>query len=753
MHDNPFEERLLVIAEKPSVAMTIAATLGCTKKKDGYLEGPDCVVSWCFGHLAEYALPETYDEKYAKWSLDDLPIIPDRWKLVVPGDKAKQFRVLCNLLNNRNENKGHPFDYVVNCADPGREGEAIFNRVYELSGSTLPVKRLWVSSMEDDAIMNGFLDLRDASEFKNLGDAAVCRAQADWLVGMNASRAYTKVYNYRLSVGRVQTPTLAMLVDRCSQIDHFEKTQYYVTHLLVDNLGKTIDAVSEHFTEQEEANRLAGICKGRMATIPSIERQTNTIAPPKLYDLTTLQRDANRLFGMTAGTTLQCAQTLYENKLITYPRTDSNYLTDDMGQTALEVLNTCIEAFPFLEHGSAGADTSGTAGSGAVSSGIGRPDAAIRKLLNSRKVTDHYAIIPTKMIAKADLSGLTADQKRILVMIAARLACATAPKHVYETVKATFLCCGYPFTAYGRSVKEEGWKAIDASMRACLHASADDDTNEQSGSKENGSGTQDLSSLYQGAQFAPVSTGVTDHWTKPPKQYTEDTLLHAMEKAGTAEMEEDVERKGLGTPATRASVIDKLVFSNYVRRDKRQLIPTEAGKQLVAVLPEYLKSAQMTADWENRLLMIERGQYDAAAFMAGIKEMLLKMLEECRQIDEKERTRFGGSTDSANARGGGRPGRESLGKCPACGAPVYEGEKNFYCSDRDCRFVLWKESRYLSRMRAHLTAGMVRDLLKNGRTTVRNLYSPKKDKFYTADILLEWKDSKTVYRLDFPPFN
>ena len=353
MCKNPFEERFLVIAEKPSVAMTIASVLGCKRKRDGYLESPDGAVSWCFGHLAEYAMPEAYDENYRKWSLENLPIIPDQWKLIVQSDKAKQFKVLCNLLNNRmgaGSDSGYssaPFDYVVNACDAGREGELIFNRVYELSGSRLPVKRLWISSMEDDAIMEGFMNLKDAAEYRNLSDASVCRAQADWLVGINASRAFSTVYDCRLSVGRVQTPTLAMLVERGNQIDNFEKEQYFITHLLVDSMGKTIDAVSEHFTDREEANRLTGICNGRAATVPSIERRTKTVRPPKLYDLTTLQRDANRLFGLTAGTTLLCAQALYESKLITYPRTDSRYLTDDMGQTASDVLKACLP-FYFL---------------------------------------------------------------------------------------------------------------------------------------------------------------------------------------------------------------------------------------------------------------------------------------------------------------------------------------------------------------------------------------------------------------------
>ena len=764
MYENPFEERFLIIAEKPSVALTIAAVLGFKEKKDGYVEGPDGYVTWCLGHLAEYAMPEAYDVRFKKWSLDTLPIIPDKWQLVVPKDKEKQFRVICSLLKKAEQTRapgwtGSPVT-VVNACDAGREGELIFNRVYELSGCTLPVKRLWISSMEDDAIFQGFLDLKDSSELRNLAAASVCRAQADWLIGMNASRAFTKVYDYRLTVGRVQTPTLAMLVKRGDEITGFQKTQYFITHLMVDSMGHTIDAVSEHFQDREEANRLAGICNTRVASVSSLDRQTRTAAAPKLYDLTSLQRDANRLFGMSASKTLSCAQNLYENKLITYPRTDSRFLTDDMEKTALDVISACRKSFPFLN----------------------LPETNVQRLLNRKKVSDHHAIIPTVRIRNSDLSQCSAEEKYILIMLATRLICASGKDHVYESVKASFYCGGYTFTAAGRSVKEVGWKAVDAAMRRYCKIGSDAGKNETAsgipdrklkddkweqhgiemageesgigaGADNDSTGFQDLSSLYKGAQFMPVQTRVTDHWTQPPKQYTEDTLLHAMETAGASEMSDDVERKGLGTPATRAAIIDKLVASNYITRNKRQLIATDAGKQLVSVLPEYLKSAQMTADWENRLLQIERGQYNSQAFMDGITQLINRMLQDCRQIDEGEKKRFAYNDNTSGGTRMGRPGRESLGKCPVCGSPVYEGGKNFYCSDRNCRFVLWKQNRYLDRMRTSLNARMVKDLLANGRTHVKNLYSVKKDKYFAADLIMEWASDKATFGLEFPRHN
>lgn len=708
MYQNPFTDRFLVIAEKPSVARTIAEVLVCEERKDGYLEGTDCVVSWCFGHLAEYAMPETYDEKYRKWSLEALPIIPERWKLVVSGDKASQFKILKDLLSNKE------FSYVVNACDAGREGELIFNRVYELSGSKMPVKRLWISSMEDSAIREGFKALKGAEDYQNLANASVCRAQADWLVGMNASRAFTKVYDYRLSVGRVQTPTLAMLVDRESAITVFQKEQYFITHLLVESQGKMIDAVSEHFASRDEANRLAGMCDGRSALITSLDRQMKTVAPPKLYDLTTLQRDANRLFGYTAAKTLECAQSLYENKLITYPRTDSYYLTDDMEQTAKKVIAVSKKVFPFLDSDSVD---------------------EISTLLNSKKVSDHHAIIPTVELQKRNLTKCTAEERNVLVLIATRLICAAGKRHVFETVKAQLQCCGYSFSAAGKSVKAAGWKAMEEAMKKHCHADSD---KEGSGPDALGE-EQDFSSLYQGAQFLSAHTKVSEHWTQPPKHYTEDTLLAAMERAGSSEMEADVERKGLGTPATRASTIDKLIQSGYAIRRKKQVIPTDAGKQLISVLPEYLKSAKMTSDWENQLLMIERGQYDSRSFMDGIKGMLRQMLEECRQIDDKERKRFGTRKD-----------RESIGSCPVCGSHVYEGKQNFYCESRECRFVLWKENRYLEKMKKKLDTKMAKDLLAKGKTRVKDLYSEKMDRLFTADLIMEWKDGRAMFSLDFP---
>ena len=768
---------LLIVTEKPSVAKSIASALGVKEngKHDGYIEGfadyfgYTVWVTWCLGHLVQMSYPEAYDPKYAKWKLEDLPLLPEEFMYEVIPEKKKQFQIVTKLMNSVGKTEKDkkekstlsntdkflvPFSTVVNACDAGREGELIFHRVYELSGTRLPVKRLWISSMEDDAIMEGFLNMKNGSEYKNLADASVCRAQADWLVGMNASRAFTKAYDHRLTVGRVQSPTLAMVVKRGEEIAGFQKQQYFITHLMVDSMGKTIDAVSEHFTEREEANRLAGTCRGRMASVTSIEKKTRSILPPLPYDLTSLQRDANRLFGLGASKTLACAQSLYENKLITYPRTDSRYLTDDMEKTALDVASACRKAFPFLTAREQQAVSAGTSQNAGYAGSSGKPD--VKRILDSKKVSDHHAIIPTIMVRNADLSERSGDEIKVLTLIAARLLCSIGKRHVYESVKASFLCCGYTFTASGKNIKNMGWKETEAAMLRHWKDSVEnagrkkpgDSMDEGQAADEKDPDSQDLSSLYRGAQFVSPQTKVTEHWTQPPKEYTEDTLLHAMETAGASEMEDGVERKGLGTPATRASIIDKLTSSGYIQRSGRHLTATDAGRQLAAALPEYIRSPRMTADWENMLLQVERGQYDSHAFMDGITQMVCRLVQDCRELGEEEKKRFGVHAEIAGDDGGS--GRESLGNCPVCGSPVYEGSRVFHCADKDCSFVLWKKNRFLDRVKTTLTVSMVKDILAGGRTHVRGLYSSKKDKYFSADLVMKWVDGRASYRLEFP---
>ena len=692
----------LVISEKPSVAQSIAKVIGAYKKEDGYLSGRDCLVSWCLGHLAEYAMPERYDEKYEIWSFDDLPIIPDKWKLEVAKDKKAQFAVLKKLLT-RND-----LEYVVNACDAGREGELIFKRVYDLSGSSIPVKRLWISSMEDKAILDGFAHLKSGKDYKNLADASVCRAQADWLVGMNATRAYTKTYNHRLTVGRVQTPTLAMLVERGEEIQNFQKKQYFIAHIQTDDL----DAVSGHISDRQEAERIADLCDGKTATVQNVKKEPKAVNPPKLYDLTTLQREANRLFGFTAKQTLDHAQSLYEKKLITYPRTDSQFLTEDMEESAKTIIGTIKSMLPFLYDNGFPVD--------------------LKRVLNSKKVSDHHAIIPTAEIGKVKESDLTTEEWKILMMVATRLVCATSDKYQFIAVKAEIVCCDQVFTITGRTVTSPGWRVCEEAMKGYFKAEEETDDGEEAAS---------IPELTEGQMIPGVKGRVTEHWTKPPKAYTEDSLLAAMERAGNADMDDDVERKGLGTPATRASIIEKLISSGYAVRKKRQIVATEGGAKMTALMPDYLKSVQMTADWENRLLRMERGETTAEAFMKDIYALIDRILVSCKEVPEEMRKRYAETNNRS---------KEEIGKCPVCGSSVREGKDKFFCSNRDCSFALWKENRFLTSMKKSVSKKMAAELLAKGKTHVKDLFSAKTGKTFEADLLMTVNDGKVSFSLEFP---
>lgn len=685
----------LVLGEKPSVAQALAKVLGVRQRKDGYLEGNGWIVSWCLGHLAEYVPPEAYDEKYRKWEFSDLPILPGDWKLAVAKDKKKQFEVLKMLLNRSD------VDYVVNGCDAGREGELIFKRVYDLSGSRLPVKRLWISSMEDSAIREGFAHLRDGAEYRNLCEASVCRAKADWLIGMNATRAFTTKYYKRLVVGRVQTPTLSMLVERENQINHFQKEKYFNVHLDCDGL----EVMKEKIFDQTEAQRIKTACNGASAVVETVASAEKSVNPPKLYDLTTLQRESNRYYGYTAKETLDFTQSLYEKKLVTYPRTDSQYLTEDMGQTAGRVIRLVCEIFDFDSAYPTEPDT--------------------KRVMDNKKVSDHHAIIPTAEMESARLSELSRGERDILLLVAARLLCATAQKHIFTETEVTVSCAGEHFTAKGKTIRESGWKAVEEAFR-------------QMQGLKNSSGVEGaaLPPVAEGMVFENAAAGVTEHFTSPPKPYSEDTLLSAMETAGNKEFDDGTEKKGLGTPATRAGILEKLVSSGYAVRKGKQILPTADGVDLISVLPEYLKSAAMTAEWENRLLLMEKGQLDSGTFLCGITELVDKMLAECRELPAEETSRF-------------HP-REEIGKCPVCGKPVYEGKKNFYCSDRECSFALWKENRYLSGMRKQIDRKMAEDLLREGRTHVTDFYSQKTGRTFPADLFMEAQDGRANFHLEFP---
>ena len=685
----------LVIAEKPSVARSIAAVIGAGEKQNGYWQGGGYLVSWCIGHLVSFAEAGQYDEKYCKWRYEDLPILPQPWQFIVPDEKKQQFEVLRALLNRPD------VDSVTAATDAGREGELIFRFVYQMAGCTKPVKRLWISSMEDAAIREGFANLCPDSDYDALYQSALCRAKADWLVGINATRLFSVLYHKTLTVGRVQTPTLKMLVDRDAKILRFQKERYYTVGIQSGSLK----ADSGRIASMDEADTLKNACAGASAICSSVKREKKTEQPPKLYDLTTLQREANRLFGFTAKQTLDYAQQLYEKKLLTYPRTDSQYLTEDMGQTAQHLVSDLLGLLPFAQ----GLDLTPEVG----------------RILNSKKVSDHHAIIPTSEFVKQGFTGLAESECKLMNLVCSKLLCAIAAPYEYETVTAVFSCAGNEFTAKGKTVLVPGWKEIDQRFRSTLKADGEEETET----------LNTLPELTEGQSYSVVSD-ISEHFTSPPKAYTEDTLLSAMERAGTEDMPENAERKGLGTPATRAAILEKLVQMGFVQRKGKQLVPTKDGINLAVVLPESLTSPVLTAEWENRLTEIAKGNADADEFMAEIEAQVRQLVKTYSCISADKQNLF-------------QSKRVIIGKCPRCNENVYEGKKNFYCGNRSCQFVMWKNDRFFEQRKKAFTPKIAAALLKNGKAKVKGLYSEKTGKTYDATVLLADTGGKYVnYRVE-----
>ena len=664
----------LVIAEKPSVAKSIADVLGALDRQDGYFEGGGYLVSWCVGHLIELAEPESYGEQWKKWTYESLPVNPEHWQYEIKEDTKEQYDVLYGLLHDSR------VDEVVCATDAGREGELIFRLVYNMASCKKPMKRLWISSMEESAIREGVENLKPGSDYDHLYHSALCRQEADWLVGINGTRLFTVLYGGKvLKVGRVQTPTLAMLVEREAKIMNFKKEQYFMAHILCGG----VDAVTERIDNKTEAENVAGACRNGQALVTSVEKEEKTVSPPKLYDLTTLQRDANRLFGFTAKQTLEYTQSLYEKKMCTYPRTDSQYLSDDMEQTAGNVIEAIFSSILFEENR------------------MFNPD--IKRVLNSKKVTDHHAIIPTMEIAKADLAALPETERKILSLVANRLLCATGEKHLYETVKAELSCGGYTFTTSGKSVLKNGWKDFEDAFKRSFKATEE---KEQEDKK--------LPELSEGQTFDGVQTKISEHYTTPPKHFTEDSLLSAMERAGNEDMSDDVERKGLGTPATRADIIEKLVKDGFVKREKKQMLPTEDGMKLITVLPDVVKSSKLTADWENALTLVAKGEMEREDFMADIETMVSDLIHTYHEVSDEQKKMFAQE-------------QKVLGKCPNCGGEVVKGKYGAFCKNK-CGMNV---SRIMG---VALSDEQVESLLAGKKTLLKGITS-KAGKKYDAYII------------------
>lgn len=685
----------LIICEKPSVGITIASALGIKTKKDGYMESADFLVSWCIGHLAELSQPSCYGKCYEKWSLEALPILPETWQLTISKDKEKQFSVLKALLFRNDVTE------VINACDAGREGELIFRFVMEKAGCKKPVKRLWISSMEESAIRKGFENLKDGKEYDSLYQSALCRAKADWLVGINATRLFSLLYNHTLNVGRVQSPTLKMLVERSEAITNFKKEKYYHVRLILDGA----EAVSERFSSKKTAEKTAESCKGKTAVCTFVTSEKKETLPPKLFDLTSLQKEANRIFGYTAKQTLDLAQSLYEKKLLTYPRTDSNYLSDDMKETADKVILMLLSKLSFMQ------------------SIEFTPE--ITRFLNSKKVSDHHAVIPTMEFQKMELSLLPESERNILFLVSARLLIASASSHVYETVTATFSCEDHTFTAKGKTVLSSGWKDIERRFLMSLKEKQDKEDEKEKA----------LPAFCEGERFDSFPIKVTEHDTLPPKAYTESTLLSSMEHAGNKETTEAAERKGLGTPATRAGIIEKIIKAGFVTRKGKQLIPTKDGMNLISILPETLTSPLLTAEWENELSRIAKGEADADSFMEKI-EALTKELIENVDAEKAKPELF-------------KQEKTVIGLCPRCKNPVYEGKKNYYCSNRDCRFSMWKNDRFFEDRKITFTPKIAKALLKDKTVKVKDIYSHKTGKTYDGNVVLcDTKDKYVNYRIE-----
>lgn len=689
-----------VVTEKNSVARSVAAVLGASEKKKGYLKGNGYWVSWCVGHLVELAAPSVYDEKYAKWRTEDLPILPVNWQFSVIESTKAQFNVLRTLMNDSRVTS------IVCATDAGREGELIFRLVYSLCGCTKPVERLWISSLEDAAIAEGFRNLRPASEYDSLYHAALCRAQADWLVGINATRLFSTRYHQLLNIGRVMTPTLALLVEREAQIQAFRSTPFYTVQL---DCG-LLSAISERLTERAEAERIAALCDGKEARISKLEQKERLEQPPRLYDLTSLQRDANRLLGYTAQQTLDYAQSLYEKKLASYPRTDSRYLTSHMENSTRMLVEQTVKVLPLRKDGMFSCN--------------------VDQIIDNGKVTDHHALIPTARIAGYDLLSLPAGERSLLTLLMVRLLCAVGkPCRIHETA-VTLECEGGSFFLKGRQIMDMGWKSMEKVCRNALKSAPVEET-----------AMRELPPLNDQMTFLPVKTSIQEGKTSPPRFYTEATLLSAMENAGAGETPDDAERKGLGTPATRAGIIEKLVKTGQIERKKGKkgyvLLPTQKGVSLITVLPEELQSPLLTAEWEQKLKQIEKGEIEPGAFMEEITDMVRKLVRHGCPVPESS-VLFTEKT-------------KSIGVCPRCGSAVVERPKGFLCSNRDCRFALWRQNPFFAAKKKELTAAIASALLKEGRVFVKGLYSPKTGKTYDAAIVLDDSGGQYVnFKLEFP---
>ncbi len=702
----------LVVAEKPSVARDLANALGNHRREKGALTGDGWTVTWAIGHLAELAPPDAYGEEYKRWRLETLPIVPEKFKVRVNAKTREQFGVVKNLMRSARVTE------VVNACDAGREGELIFSYLYELSGCKKPVRRLWVSSLTPEAIREGFASLRDGREMKPLEDAARSRGEADWIVGMNATRAYSTRFGRPgnvLSVGRVQTPTLKLLVDREGEIENFKSEKFWTVYARFAREGATYDGVwfkdkQNRLKEKEAAERIAEKVRGGVGVIQKAEKKTATEKPPLLYDLTELQRNANAKYGFTAERTLRAAQALYEErKLITYPRTSSRYLSKDMVGTLkkrVEAAGALPDLAPFAEEL------------------LALPKLPVNKrIVDDSKVTDHHAIVPTNKKSSGDLPP---DEARIHDLVARRFLAVFFPPARFENTTVVTAVDGETFLSRGRVVLDAGWRRLYPDGVG--------------GKKEKELPV--LPPIEKGQEWLVSKVAVKEGETKPPPRYSESALLGAMETAGKfiedEELRQAMKESGLGTPATRAATIERLLKVGYLVREKKMLAPTEKGRALIGLLGESpLSSPELTARWEERLARMEKGAGSREDFMADISGFASTLVEEVRAKE--------GEKVAAPAKPGGNGGKSSepLGACPKCGSPVVETKKAYGCSawKSGCKFAIWKT---ISGKR--ISVPQAKQLLTKGRTGQLKGFKSKAGKSYAAALVL---DPEHKVRLEF----
>lgn len=626
----------VVVAEKPSVARSIAGVIGANVSKDGYIEGNGYIVTWCYGHLVELAYPEEYNEQWKQWKLESLPMFPTYWKYNVKKEVIKQYKLLKELFSRSDVTA------IVCATDAGREGELIFRNTYNLLGCKKKIERLWISSMTDEAIADGFKNLKNGDNYISLFNAARAREHTDWLTGMNLSRLYALKCGYyggpKFAIGRVMTPTLRMIVDRDREISNFKREKYFEVHLV--NTDKGINAVlDEKFSLESDAKQIVEKCSTGYAKVLAVKKESKSKTAPHLYDLNTLQRDCNRYLGFSAQKTLDIAQELYEKKLTTYPRTDSQYITHDMEAKFSELVKIC---FSYLDYSSKTVD--------------------IKRNINDSKVSDHHAIIPT---GYDNFGGISDDSMMVYKLITLRVVCSVSSAYLYDSINMKIVCSGYTFNQSGTMTIDDGYKEFEKKYKLSQNIKVDD--------KE-----CDISVLNDGDEFIGT-VKAEEKFTKPKQHYTEDTLLSAMEKAGGKDISDEVERKGLGTSATRAGVIEKLIKDNYIERSKKNLIATEAGKFIIDSVPDIVKSIDLTCNMENELVDVSKGVVSYDTFMKEQYNFIMNLVNEAN------------SFDSSNI---SRPVSE-LGYCPHCKATVLSGKYGLYCSAK-CGMTFYAFGKALS---------------------------------------------------------